>query len=226
MRKGLMAVLASSFLITAVAPAAAGADVSEAPWRAKVRAFAQTHFRHPAWGYSHSVRDYELARDLAAADHANIDDDVLFAAAMLHDMAGFAPWEDEKRDHSDVACDTIIPVLKDAGFPMEKLAKVQSAIRTHMYYRKPLDPEARYIHDADGLDWLGAIGVARVMALADPKGGMPDGPGVEKLLASNLKDVPDTIVTPAGKALMPARRDALKAWINALAAQTDGFRTL
>lgn len=55
---------------------------------------------------------------------------------------------------------------------------------------------------------------------------MPDGPGVEKLLASNLKDVPDTIVTPAGKALMPARRDALKAWINALAAQTDGFRTL
>lgn len=205
---------------------AARAREVEAPWRTAVRSFAQTHFKHPAWGYSHSLRDYALARQLATTDRAAVDDDVLFAAAMLHDMAGFSPWEKPKRDHQDVACETIVPVLRSAGFPMAKLSAVQSAIRTHMYYRKPQDAAARYLHDADGLDWLGAIGAARVMALADPKGGKPDGPEAEKLIASNLEDVPGTMQTPAGKAMMPARRDALKAWLAELRAQTDDLKTL
>ena len=172
------------------------------------------------------MRDYALARQLATTDGATVDDDVLFAAAMLHDMAGFSPWEDLKRSHEDVACETIVPVLRSAGFPMAKLSAVQSAIRTHMYYRKPQDAAARYLHDADGLDWLGAIGAARIMALANPKGGKPDGPEAERLIASNLDDVPGTMQTPAGKAMMPARRDALKAWLTELRAQTDDLRTL
>ena len=206
--------------------AAPSNEVTRPAWRSSVRTFAQAHFKHPAWGYSHSLRDYTLARDLAAKDRASVDDDVLFAAAMLHDMAGFPPWEVPKRDHQDVACETIVPVLQDAGFPMSKLAAVQSAIRTHMYYRKPQDAAARYLHDADGLDWLGAIGAARVMALADPKGGRPDGPEVERLIESNLRDVPDTMETPAGKAMMPKRRDTLKVWLIGLRSQTDDLKTL
>src|ERR1700740_402861 len=63
---------------------------SDAPgWRSVVDKFAQEHFHNPAWGYSHSERDYQLARELAAADHVKIDDDVLYAAAYLHDMAAF-----------------------------------------------------------------------------------------------------------------------------------------
>jgi uncharacterized protein len=41
-----------------------------------VRKFAAEHFKQPAWGYSHSVRDYSLARELAEADHVRLDDDV------------------------------------------------------------------------------------------------------------------------------------------------------
>jgi uncharacterized protein len=183
-------------------------EVTRPAWRLSVRTFAQAHFKHPAWGYSHSLRDYALARDLATKDGAAVDDDVLFAAAMLHDMAGFAPWEVPKRDHQDVACESIVPVLQGAGFPMSKLAAVQSAIRTHMYYRKPRDAEAR------------------VMALADPKGGKPDGREAERLVESNLRDVPDTMETPAGKAMMPKRRDTLKAWLIELRSQTDDLKTL
>ena len=51
-------------------------------------------------------------------------------------------------------------VLKGTGFPMAKIDAVRGAIRTHMYYRDPVGPEALYLHDADALDWLGAIGVA------------------------------------------------------------------
>lgn len=80
---------------------AAGAE--QPGWREVVRQFAAQHFRNPAWGYSHSVRDYKLAKDLAEADHVTFDDDVLFAAAYLHDIAAFAPWDREKEgiDHAD-----------------------------------------------------------------------------------------------------------------------------
>jgi uncharacterized protein len=69
------------------------AGASAHDWHETVRTFAAEHFRNPAWGYSHSVRDYRLARELASADHVTLDDDVLFAAAYLHDMAAFPPWE-------------------------------------------------------------------------------------------------------------------------------------
>jgi hypothetical protein len=61
--------------------AATGQVSSESGWRVTVRDFSAKHFRNPAWGYSHCVRDYLLARELAAADHIALDDDVLFAAA-------------------------------------------------------------------------------------------------------------------------------------------------
>ena len=60
-------------------------------WRAAVRQFAAEHLKHPAWGYSHCVRDCALARALAAEDHVAIDDDVLYAAAYLHDIGALAP---------------------------------------------------------------------------------------------------------------------------------------
>lgn len=104
-----------------------------ADWHAAVRDFARQHFKHPAWGYSHSLRDYALARELAAADHVTLDDDVLFAAAYLHDMAAFAPWANDKLDHSDVAADLVDSILKGTGFPMGKIDAVRGAIRTGCY---------------------------------------------------------------------------------------------
>ena len=187
--------LAAACLIAAVAfrlPAAA----APTDWRDSVRKLAQEHFKQPAWGYSHSIRDYHLARDLAAADHVSLDDDVLFAAAYLHDIAAFEPWANEKIDHSDVGADAIEAILKGSGFPMQKLEAVRGAIRTHMYYRDPKAPEALYLHDADALDWLGAIGVARIIGLVDPKGGAPDGPKAAAMLVENLQKVPSRVPSP------------------------------
>ena len=93
--------------------AAPGSD-----WRKTVQVFAAEHFLHPAWGYSHCVRDYTLARELAAEDHVLLDDDVLFAAAYLHDIAAFPTWENAKLDHSDVGADIVASILKNTGFPM------------------------------------------------------------------------------------------------------------
>ena len=207
---------------SAEAPAIAAA----ADWRESVRALAAKHFKNPAWGYSHCMRDYALARELAAADHATFDDDVLYAAAYLHDLAAFPPWEREKLDHSDVAADTVDTILEGTGFPMAKIDAVRGAIRTHMYYRDPAGTEALYLHDADALDWLGAIGVARIMALVDPNGGSPDGPKAVKMLEDNLKAVPSRVLSPAGRAMVPPRKAELERFLRDLRRESAGLRTL
>ena len=212
---------AESAPATAVRSPAGTAD-----WHATVRDFAAKHFKNPAWGYSHCMRDYALAREMAAADHVALDDDVLFAAAYLHDMAAFKPWENEKLDHSDVGAGLVDTVLKGTGFPMAKIDAVRGAIRTHMYYRDPVGPEALYLHDADALDWLGAIGVARIMALVDPNGGEPDGPKAVKMLEDNLKAVPARVLSPAGRARVAPRKAELEEFLKDLRRETENLQTL
>jgi hypothetical protein len=151
-------------------PTIAAAPAAASDWHATIRDFAAKHFRNPAWGYSHCLRDYALARELAAADH--------------------------------------VALLKGTGFPMAKIDAVRGAIRTHMYYRDPVGPEALYLHDADALDWLGAIGAARVMALVD------------------LKDVPGRVLSPAGRARVAPRKAELEGFLRDLRRESDNLRTL
>jgi HD superfamily phosphodiesterase len=195
-------------------------------WRDTVREFAAEHFKHPAWGYSHAARDYSLAKELAAADHVSLDDDVLFAAAYLHDMAAFAPWAKEKTDHADEATSIVDSALKDTGFPMAKIDAVRGAIRTHMYQRDPQGAEALYLHDADALDWLGAVGAARILALIDPNGGSPDGPQAVKMLEDNLANVPSRVLSPAGRARVEARKQELEQFLKSLRGETDDLQSL
>ena len=219
--------IVAAALALVIAPLARAADAPpEAAWRTAARALSRDRLKHPAWGYSHSLRDYRVASALAAADHVAVDDDVLFAAAMLHDMAGFRPWEDKRRDHSDVAADLVPAMLTGWGFPATKISAVQGAIRTHMYYRDPVGPEARYLHDADAIDWLGAIGAFRIAALVDPAGGKPDGPRAVTIMEDNLAKVPDRIVTPAGKAMIAARKAELAEFLKDLRSETENLGDL
>src|SRR4029077_20595405 len=120
--------LALGLILAMAAPAAATSG-----WRDKVTQFAAQNFKQPAWGFSHSQRDYDLAKSLAAADHVTLDDDVIFAAAYLHDMAAFEAFSVPKQDHSDTAAEKINLVLGDSDFPKAKLDAVREAIRNHMY---------------------------------------------------------------------------------------------
>jgi uncharacterized protein len=211
---------------TAASPADSPAAAETSTWRTVVSKFAQEHFNNPAWGYSHSRRDYQLARELAAADHVTLDDDILYAAAYLHDMAAFEPWQKTGVDHADQAAAIVDTVLKNTGFPMKKIEAVRGAIRTHMFDRNPVGSEALYLHDADALDWLGAIGVARVFGLVDAKGGSPTGPEVVPMLESNLAKVPARVLSPAGKARVPERQEQLATFLRELRQQSDNLRLL
>jgi len=195
-------------------------------WHETVRQFAAQHFKNPAWGYSHSVRDYKLARRLATEDGVALDDDVLFAAAYLHDMAAFAPYEKPDVDHADEAARIVDTVLAGTGFPMAKLDAVRGAIRTHMFDRDPAGPEAIYLHDADALDWLGAIGIARIFGLVDPNGGDPTGPAAVKMLEDNLTQVPPRVLSKAGRARVAARSNELREFLQRLRRESAGVKDL
>jgi len=207
------------------------------PWRAGLEAFAKAHFRHPAWGWQHSRRDYDVARDLARADGIMVDDDVLYAAAYIHDIAAFVPWEDKdpSHDHSDVGAAKLGDVLLGLGFPAAKIDAVREATRTHMYYRKAVAPEAIYLHDADALDWLGAIGVARILATVehgnpppdkpDPDAA-PDLPAAVAAIEQNLKDVPAGVQSPAGRARIPPLVAEARAFLDRLKAESGDGKAL
>jgi HD superfamily phosphodiesterase len=220
-------IVVAGFNVPALAADAARPAIEHTgDWRVAVHRFAQANLKHPAWGLSHSIRDYELAKELAAADGVTLDDDVIYAAAYLHDVAAFAPFAKSGVDHQDEAAGIVESMLAGTGFPMAKIDAVRGAIRTHMYGRDPVGPEAIYLHDADALDWLGAIGVARVFGLVDPNGGAPDGPTVVKRLESNLATVPARIVSKAGKARAPQRVRELEEFLRDLRAESAQLRSL
>lgn len=195
-------------------------------WRTSTERFARDNFRTPDMGYAHLDRVYLLAVEMAREDGVALDDDVLFAAAMLHDIAEFKPWAKAGVDHSDVGADLAPKYLAKFGFPMEKAAAVQDAIRTHMYYRDPVSDEARYLHDADALEGLGAVGVMRYTAMIDASGKVANTNAVMKIVATNLAEIPDRLVTPAGNRRMPERRDEMRAFMTNLAAQTASYKSL
>ena len=95
-----------------------------------------------------------------------------------------------------------------------------------MYDRDPVGAEALYLHDADALDWLGAIGVARIFGLVDPAGGKPSGPDVVPMLDHNLSAVPARVLSPAGRAQVAQRATELEHFLRDLRRESDDLKAL
>ena len=192
----------------------------DAPWKATVYAFAQQHFKHPAWGWQHSERDYRLALEIATGEGMKVDTDILFAAAMLHDMAAFKPWENAKREHGDVAAETSEAVLRDAGFPMAKFPAVQAAERGHMFYSKATLPESVALHDADSIDFLGVMGATRIIATTGENKG--DVQGALETLRKFITDIPPRLITKTAQRVGAERASELSRFLDALTAESFG----
>lgn len=198
----------------------AGGIPMDQPWKFKIYDLAKTTFVHPAWGLDHSERNYLLAMKLAQGDHLVVDTDVLFAACMLHDMAAFPPYQG-KGEHGDVAAVESEAILRDVGFPMTKFPKVAAAMRAHMYYSKvDGDPESVVLHDADSLDFLGAIGAVRILSLVGASAA--DASKQIKQLRGFITDIPPTIITETGKALAKERALELKTFLDDYEAESFG----
>jgi uncharacterized protein len=138
----------------------------DSPWKARVYGFARERLLHPAWGWTHSERDYQLAVEIAAEEGFAIDRDVLFAAAFTHDIGAIGDFQKAGVDHAERSVELAEPMLNEAGFPMAKWPAVRSAILGHMHDKPAGEGNAGIVlHDADTLDFLGTVGVARRLSV-------------------------------------------------------------
>jgi uncharacterized protein len=194
----------------------------DAPWKVTIYDLARSKFHHPAWGWQHSERNYNIALKLAQGDGLHVDTDVLFAAAFLHDMAAFMPCKDAKLEHGECAAEQSGAILRAAGFPMEKLPAVQAAERGHMYYSDPgPQPEAIVLHDADSLDFLGDIGAARMLSLTG-ESAESFAPAV-KTLRAFVQKIPPRLITKTAQKIGAERAAELERFLDTLQVETfDG----
>lgn len=129
----------------------------------KIREAAEKELSCSAHSMDHVMRVYNLSMHLAEGEA--IDMDVLKAAALLHDIARGREDGDQtgNTDHALLGSEMSAPILKKSGFSEEKIRHVQDCIIAHRYRteNKPKTLEAQILFDADKLDSLGAIGVAR-----------------------------------------------------------------
>ena len=208
-----LAVPASAQLPTEPKVSAAGIALSS-PWRLAVYAHAREKLLHPAWGWRHSERDFLVARQVAREESLAIDEDVLFAAAFLHDSGAIPPFAKEGVDHAIRSAELAEPLLRGAGFPMAKFPAVKAAIIGHMFDKEPgPSPEAIALHDADALDFLGATGIARRLAVT---GTATDMDSALARLQQAYDQIPSRLVTASAKRMSIPRLVAMKAFFDQL----------
>jgi uncharacterized protein len=129
----------------------------------KIKEAVEKELSCSAHNMDHVMRVYNLCLHLAEKE--NVELDVLQAAALLHDIARVKEDNDQtgNTDHAILGSKMASPILKELGFSEEKIKHIQKCIVSHRYRTGniPQTKEAQILFDADKLDTLGAIGVAR-----------------------------------------------------------------
>ena len=176
--------------------------------------------------FSHQPRLYHLATQLA--EGRPYDDDVLYAAAWMHDLGVFIGHRPEDPaalaawDHVAYAASKAPPILKQFGFPEGKIAAAIEAIRTHLPSGKPTSLEGTLLRDADLLEQLGAIAVLRTVSKVGRDTRFVRYSDALRLLQRNVEQLPSQLELASARRLAAPRVEILKAFLAAAAAEADG----
>ncbi len=224
---GGLALIVAAVVLTGSKPARSPAVVEQASWRDSVRAFAEAHLQHTAWGPAHAQRDYEVTLALARAEGVTVDDDALYAAAYLHDMGGLPPYAKQGVDHGDRSAQLVDSVLRGTGFPMEKIELVKEIASHHQYYRPPDTlAVAMLFRDADILDFLGAIDIVRIVSLTKRERIAPDLPSAIEVIRKQMNEMPGRLQSDAAKREGERRVEEMRRFLDALSRETDSLRVI
>ena len=144
------------------------------------------------------------------------DLEVLEAAALLHDI-GRPDETITGVSHATIGADRAVNFLKTTAFPSNKIPQVASAIRTHRFSENltPESLEGRILSDADKLDAMGAVGLARTIeeSLARERGFE----GMLEHVSRKLLNLRDRMYTPTARQLAGPRHDLLVHFMRQLA---------
>jgi uncharacterized protein len=131
-----------------------------------IRQYIKGVFNQPgSHGLDHILRVEYLCEVIGKEENAEMG--VLLPAALFHDIA--RPIETKKgMPHEEVGARMAERYLRSIQYDEERIQKITHAIRTHRYrsINKPETLEARILSDADKLDAMGAVGIARTFIRA------------------------------------------------------------
>lgn len=176
---------------------------------------------HPAHDLSHLDRVYGLAQRLWQREGG--DPTVITAASYLHDFHRIS-------SEAEAASEKIGGVLADAHVPSHKRQRILDCVRLTRAYSfadadlRDIPLEARIVRDADNLDALGALGVARAFMFGGLLGEqmwVPGEPIRERYTAGHAPSV----IHHFYEKLLKLREDMQTATGRALASERHEFLT-
>ncbi|HBM3140378.1 TPA: phosphohydrolase [Klebsiella oxytoca] len=139
-------------------------------WQQRFEAWLSEHHSQgdAAHDISHFRRVWATAQRLA--EESDADRLVILTACYFHDIVSLAKNHPERSRSSAMAAEQTLTILQSdfPDFPPERYAAVLHAIEAHSFSAgmAPRSEEAKIVQDADRLEALGAIGLARVFAVS------------------------------------------------------------
>jgi uncharacterized protein len=138
-----------------------------------VKQFAHQHFQtaRGSHKWDHTLRVYRLCEHIGVTEGADMD--VLLSAAYLHDIGRSS--QDESNGavcHAEKGARMARPILEKLTLSKAQKNNILHCIRSHRFRgsHEPQTPEAKVLFDADKLDAIGAVGVARAFLFAGEVG--------------------------------------------------------
>lgn len=189
----------------------------------------------PVHGLDHIRRVVALAERIAVAEGANLE--IVRAAAYLHDAADRRKeYPSARQDHHLTAAELAGEILRQMDWDELRVTAVQHCIRAHRFRNSQEAPqtlEAKVVFDADKLDAIGAVGVARAIARSTQKGLPFYFPPSSLFLATGvletgevhsayheywfkLRHLKERLFTPTAHQLAIERQDVMDAFFKAL----------
>ena len=170
--------------------------------------------------YGHQPRLYALTQRIG--EGMAYDDDVVYAAAWLHDLGvfvGHRPEDPEKLakwDHVIYTMKEVPAILVRCGFPQEKIPAVLEVIQNHQPKDEPATVESTILRDADILEQLGAIGILRGVSKVGRDTRFQTFTSAIQNLKRSLQDLPSRLKLESSRKLAAPKINLLASFLSAV----------
>ncbi len=177
--------------------------------------------------WDHTQRVCGLCERIGPAEKADMD--VLRVAAALHDIGrGFQDEANGAVCHAEKGADLARPIVMKMPLSDRRKENALHCIRSHRFRGSniPETAEARVLFDADKLDAIGAVGVARAYLFAGEIGARLHNPNIDvantrpysiedtgyREFALKLRRIKDRMLTDTGRKIARDRHEFMEAF--------------
>ena len=183
---------------------------------------------HPIWGYTHCQRVYALAEELAAAEQVSHDAEILRISALLHDIGLYKAYNlREATDHAQRSAAVAERTLRYGDFPPQATRIVLEAIKHHPPGAPPgTSVESVLLKDAVALDYLGAVGLCRVLAMVSLEDDVPDLATAIRHAENLHRNIPGFLILEISQRLARDRKTELEDFVRSLNDATANLKLL